>query len=134
MNYYQSKHRQFVNTCFKSQLAILAKCKKSFALSSGINPVNEHPSDIIASGSADSYSDYNCLITRLSDKGLQAVEVGGSGDCFFRSFSHQYYGTAQTHLEVCQAGIAHLQKHPELFIEFALVNFDSWQTYLKRMV
>lgn len=133
MNYNQSKHRQFVNTCFKSRLPILAKYKKCFTLSGGINPVNEHRSDMIASGSADSSCDYNRLITRLSDKGLQSVEVGGSGDCFFRSFSHQYYGTAQRHLEIRQAGISYLQRYPELFIEIAVVNFDSWLTYLKRM-
>lgn len=73
------------------------------------------------------------MITRLSDKGLQAVEVGSSGDCFFRSFSHQYYGTAEKHIEIRQAGIAYLQKHPELFIEIAVANCDSWQTYLQRM-
>ena len=114
-------------------MPLLAKCEESVTLSGGINPVNEQRNDIIGSGLAYSSCDYNRLITRLSDKGLQAVEVGGSGDCFFRSFSHQYYGTAEKHMEIRQAGVAYLQRHPELFIEIAAVNFDSWQTYLQRM-
>ena len=114
-------------------MPLLAKCEESVTLSGGINPVNEQRNDIIGSGLAYSSCDYNRLITRLSDKGLQAVEVGGSGDCFFRSFSHQYYGTAENHMEIRQAGVAYLQRHPELFIEIAAVNFDSWQTYLQRM-
>ena len=36
-------------------------------------------------------------------------------------------------MEIRQAGVAYLQRHPELFIEIAAVNFDSWQTYLQRM-
>ena len=91
------------------------------------------PNDMIASGLADSYCDNNCLITRLSDKGFQTVEVGGSGDCFFHSFSHQYHGTAEQHIEIHQARIAYLQRHTDLFIEIAVVTFDSWQTYLQRM-
>ena len=36
-------------------------------------------------------------------------------------------------MEICQAGVAYLQRHPELFIEIAALDFDSWQTYLQRM-
>jgi len=114
-------------------LPLLAKYEESFTLSGGINPLNEQRNDMIALDLADSSCDYNRLITRLSEKGLQAVEVGGSGDCFFRSFSHQYYGTAEKHVEIRQAEITFLQRHPELFIEIAVANFDSWQTYLERM-
>ena len=37
-----------------------------------------------------------CPITlmhsRLHELGLQAIDDGGAGDCFFRSLSHQLYG------------------------------------------
>ena len=30
--------------------------------------------------------------SRLHELGLQAIDDGGAGDCFFRSLSHQLYG------------------------------------------
>ena len=32
--------------------------------------------------------------SRLAQLGLQSIDVGGGGDCFFRSVSHQLYGIA----------------------------------------
>ena len=29
--------------------------------------------------------------SRLHELGLQAIDDGGAGDCFFRSVSHHYY-------------------------------------------
>ena len=36
-----------------------------------------------------------CLNERLSYISLMPYDVGGSGDCFFRSVSHQLYGTPE---------------------------------------
>ena len=39
----------------------------------------------------------------LCEKSLQALDVGGSGGCFFSFFgaiSHQYYGTPEFHIAV----------------------------------
>ena len=54
---------------------------------------------------------WNCLTERLRLIGLIPHDVGGSGDCFFKSVSHQLYGTADLHLEIRMAGISHLQKY-----------------------
>ena len=38
--------------------------------------------------------------SRLYELGLQAIDVGGAGDCFFRSVSHQLYGNNNHHMQV----------------------------------
>ena len=60
---------------------------------------------------------WNCLSQRLAEIGLIPHDVGGYGDCFFKSVSHQLYGTADLHVEVRMAGISHLHNYPELYIE-----------------
>ena len=42
---------------------------------------------------------------RLYELGLQAIDVGGVGDCFFKSVSHQLYGNDNHHMEVRSAGV-----------------------------
>ena len=37
-------------------------------------------------------SSENLMKSRLGELGLQSKDVGGAGDCFFRSVSHQLYG------------------------------------------
>ena len=71
------------------------------------------------------------LLELLLELGRTAIETGGGGDCFFRSVSHQVYGTPNDHFYVRSLGIQHLTLHPELFIES---NTEySWQTYLNNM-
>lgn len=71
----------------------------------------------------------------LSDKlkhiSLMPYDVGGSGDCFFRSVSHQLYGTADLHFQIHLSGIAHLNNHPELYVESTVD--DTWENYVKQM-
>ena len=94
---------------------------------------NAHSSqmDTNASRASAEGSSYHRLINRLCEKGLQALDVGGSGDCFFRAISHQYYGTPEYHISVRQAGVSYLEQHPDLFIES--VSENSWKSYLLRM-
>ena len=54
----------------------------------------------------------DCLTERLALIGLKPHDVGGSGDCFFKSVSHQLYGVADLHFEVRMAGIGHLSNYP----------------------
>ena len=74
---------------------------------------------------------WNCLSQRLAQIGLIPHDVGGSGDCFFKSVSHQLYGTADLHVEVHMAGISHLHNYPELYIES--ISDDTWENYIKQM-
>ena len=39
------------------------------------------------------------LSDKLKHVSLKPHDVGGSGDCFFRSVSHQLYGTADLHFQ-----------------------------------
>ncbi|XP_078375209.1 uncharacterized protein LOC144658622 isoform X1 [Oculina patagonica] len=73
-----------------------------------------------------------CLLeSRLSQLGRTALDVGGSGDCFFRAVSHQLYGNPNNHFYVRSVGIQYLMQHPEQFIESNTEH--SWQGYLERM-
>ena len=74
---------------------------------------------------------YARMNSRLFHKGLEAFDVGGSGDCFFRAISHQYYGTPEFHVEIRKAGVNYLEQNPELFIESSCDY--SWKGYLNRM-
>ena len=36
---------------------------------------------------------------------LQSINVGGAGDCFVRSVSHQLYGNSNHHMHIRTAGV-----------------------------
>ena len=61
-----------------------------------------------------------CLSERLSHLGLKPLDVGGSGDCFFKAVSHQLYQTPTLHARVWMAGIDHLNTHSELFRKYVI--------------
>ena len=69
--------------------------------------------------------------SRLYELGLQAKDVGGAGDCFFRSVSHQLYGNSNHHMQVRIAGVQYMRDHPERFVESNTDN--SWLRYLNNM-
>ena len=58
-------------------------------------------------------------------------DVGGSGDCFFKSVSYQLYGTADLNFQIRLSGIAHSINHPKLYVE-SIVD-DNWENYVKQM-
>ena len=51
--------------------------------------------------------------------GLSPVNVIGDGNCFFRSVSHQLYGTERHHPQIRALAIQHLINCPEHFIEYS---------------
>ena len=63
--------------------------------------------------------------------GLQSIDVGGEGDCFFRSVSHQLYGNSNHHMRIRTAGVQFMRDNPERFIESITEN--SWLKYLNNM-
>ena len=60
---------------------------------------------------------------RLLRHYLRPLNVGGAGDCFFKSVSPQLHSD-QSHLDIRAQGIKYLREHPERFIE-SIVNM-SW--------
>lgn len=60
---------------------------------------------------------------------LVPYDVDGSGDCFFKSVSHQLYGTADLHFQIHMAGIIHLNNNPEFYIES--VSGSTWKNYIQ---
>ena len=68
------------------------------------------------------------LTNRLRELDLAPFDCGGNGDCFFRSVSHQIFGSAVNHLAVRLAGVEYLRNHPEEFIQF--LAGQSWSDYL----
>ena len=69
--------------------------------------------------------------SRLCEHGLQSIDVGGAGDCFLRSVSHQLYGNSNHHMCIRTAGVQFMGENPERFIESNTKN--SWLRYLKNM-
>lgn len=69
--------------------------------------------------SRENDSPWVLLTDRLSQMSSIPLDVGGSGDCFFffKSVSHQLYGTADLHFEIRMGGIRHLKNYPELYVE-----------------
>ena len=63
-------------------------------------------------------SSENLMQSRLGELGLQSIDVGGAGDCLFRSVSHQLYGNSN------HQGVQFMRDNPERFIESNAEN--SW--------
>ena len=55
--------------------------------------------------------------SRLDELGLQAIDVGGAGECFFRSVSHQLYGNNNHYMQLRSAGVQYMRDHPERLVE-----------------
>ena len=76
-------------------------------------------------------SSENLMQSRLGALCLQSIDVGGAGDCFFRSVSHQLYGNSNHHMHIRTAGVQFMRDNPERFIETNAEN--SWLRYLNNM-
>ena len=48
---------------------------------------------------------------------VQLIDVGGAGDCFFRSVLHQLYGNSNHHMHIRAAGVQFMGDNSERFIE-----------------
>ena len=76
-------------------------------------------------------SSMSVLTTRLARFGRRPANIIGDGNCFFRSVSHQLYGTEDRHPQIRAHAIQHLINFPEHFVEH---NTDqSWLQYLQNM-
>ena len=50
-------------------------------------------------------SSENLMQSRLGELGLQSIDVGSAGDCFFRSVSHQLYDNSNHDMRIRTAGV-----------------------------
>ena len=66
-------------------------------------------------------SSENLMQSRLGELGLQSLDVGGAGDCLFRSVSHQLYGNSNHHMCIRTAGVQFMKDNPERFIECKII-------------
>ena len=74
-------------------------------------------------------SSESLMQSRLGELGLQSIDVGGAGDCFFRSVSHQLCCNSNHHMRIRTAGV--MRDNPQRFIESNAEN--SWLRYLNNM-
>ena len=71
---------------------------------------------------------FQCRLLRYR---LRPLDVGGGGDCYFKSISHQLYRDPSHHLQIREAGVQYLMENPERFIESNVE--ASWFRYLSSM-
>ena len=60
-------------------------------------------------------SSENLMHSRLGGHGLQSIDVGGAGDCFFRSVSQQLYGNSNHHMRIRTAGVRFMRQPREIY-------------------
>ena len=60
-------------------------------------------------------SSENLMQSRLGELGLQSIDVGGAGDCFFRSVSHQLYGNSNHHTHTYCRGSIYERQPREIY-------------------
>ena len=89
--------------------------------------VELNPGPVTRKRNADSV-----LNSRLQRYGLRPLEVGGMGNCLFRSVAHQLYNDESCHFEIRISAVEYLQKNPDRFIESAVVD-TSWLEYITNM-
>jgi len=71
------------------------------------------------------------LRQRLAHYGLRDIMMDGDGNCQFRSFSHEMYGTQRYHLQVRKKAVAYMRANKEDFSGFFVGN--EFERYLQRM-
>ena len=78
------------------------------------DPINIVAESAILSSVPDPSS---LLKNGLNQFGLQPLDVGGLGDCFFRAVSHQLYGNPNGHVYIRMSVVEYMKYNPERFIE-----------------
>ena len=85
----------------KSTVAVYNESEKNILLSGDVE-LNPGPvTDFSTLSQATTNDRSNFLLNyRLLRHGLNQLDVGGGGDCFFKSVSYQLYGDSHHHLEL----------------------------------
>ena len=106
---YFSKHVFFFNKskiCNVREASVLMPAVKS-QVSQVLTTCSTLKGGVLADESVTGNFAWACLSDRLKHINLMPHDVGGSGDCFFKSVSHQLYGTADLHFQTRMSGIGH---------------------------
>ena len=51
---------------------------------------------------------------RMLRYGLRPLDVGGGGDCLFKSISHQLYGDSSHHIEIRALGVVKIKSQSQI--------------------
>eukprot|EP00123_Amoebidium_parasiticum_P010864 comp20370_c0_seq1/m.25738 comp20370_c0_seq1/g.25738 ORF comp20370_c0_seq1/g.25738 comp20370_c0_seq1/m.25738 type:complete len:369 (-) comp20370_c0_seq1:414-1520(-) len=72
------------------------------------------------------------LADRLKLLGMEQIAMEDDGNCQFRSFSHQLYGTQDYHGALRKLCCQHMEAHSDGF-EFYFESKNEWVDYLRKM-
>ena len=78
-------------------------------------------------------SSENLMKSRLGELGLQSKDVGGAGDCFFRSVSHQLYGNSNHLMRIRTAGVQFMRETTQWDLLRAIQKIHDQAGYLDNM-
>ena len=137
-NYWKLKYFNSDNSFYSSffrvphKISVTYNAQKQTLLLSGDIELNPGPltDNTIKAMCLYSNPDFT-LRYRMLRHELTPLDVGGGGDCFFKSVSHELYGNSNNHAEIRALGVKYLKDNPERFIE-SIVG-TSWSQYLTNM-
>lgn len=72
------------------------------------------------------------LTQRLDFLKLEIVEMEGDGNCQFRAFSNELFGTQEYHLAVRAVAVEWMKQHADEF-SFFVGDDREWQDYMRKM-
>ena len=133
----QNSKRASMHCLVEHKTVKLRGCIKRYCVSkmkllmSGDIELNQGPEQNFCDQTALWVSSTLLLNYRLRQLGLRPLDVGGTGDCFFRAVSHQLYGDSSHHLHIREVGVQYPRDNPESFIESNTEH--SWNDYLSNM-
>jgi len=137
-NYWKLKYFNSDNSFYSSffrvphKISVTYNAQKQTLLLSGDIELNPGPltDNTIKDMCFYSNPDFT-LRYRMLRHELTPLDVGGGGDCFFKSVSHELYGNSNNHAEIRALGVRYLKDNPERFIESVVGT--SWSQYLTNM-
>lgn len=80
---------------------------------------------------AENSAMYSHYAGTLAAQGLDVVAVPGDGNCFFRSVSHQVYGTDEHHETVRRKCMDYMSEDAAFFSQFVEGGMDSFPLYVQ---
>lgn len=81
-------------------------------------------------------SSHDYFIAALALKSLEVIEIASDGNCLFRSFSHQVYGSDEHHELVREYCMDYMTENSAFFADFisTVENLDKMEAFAKYVV